>query len=113
MRGQAEGGANWVCSVNDACEGLTVVNNTDIVTVTGTGTGTGTEPALDPSPWGCQYVRTYTVAGNSPPGLRECMEKSMNRTAAHVHAHAERAPGRVSSYDEKMEAIRRWTDERK
>lgn len=60
-------GASWECSVHDVCEGLTVINNT---------IHTGH------SSWGCHYVHTYNVHGNSPSGLTDCMEHSMNRTYA-------------------------------
>ena len=58
-------GAGFVCSDHDFCEAITVVNNT----VQG-----------NPHPWGCSFVDTFTVSGNSPPGLEACMEHSMNRT---------------------------------
>ena len=26
------------------------------------------------NPWACAFVESFTVAGNSPPGLEQCME---------------------------------------
>lgn len=58
-------GATFACSIHDFCENITVVNN---------------YVAAGGRPWGCQYIDTYNASGNSPAGLAECMEKSMNRT---------------------------------
>ena len=35
------------------------------------------------NPWHCKFVANYTVSGNSPPGLADCMRESMhNRSTA-------------------------------
>jgi len=72
-------GAGFICSVHDVCEGLTIINNT-----------------IDSkqSTWGCHFIHTYNVSGNSPSGLSDCMEKSMNRTLTtreHAYDNAEEA----------------------
>ena len=58
-------GASWVCSANDACDQITVINNTVLHAA---------------HPWSCHYVKSYRVAGNAPVGLDECMATSMNRS---------------------------------
>jgi polygalacturonase len=62
-------GASFECFRKDACEEITVINNTVEHVAEGS-----------PSPWACRYVKSYRVAGNFPPGLEECMANSMNET---------------------------------
>jgi hypothetical protein len=62
-------GASFECFRKDACEEITVINNTVEHVAEGS-----------PSPWACHYVKSYRVAGNFPPGLEECMANSMNET---------------------------------
>ena len=54
------GGGSWACSVNDTCSGITVERN-----------------KLSAG-YHCEYVKTYSVSGNSPPGLEACMAHSMD-----------------------------------
>ena len=62
-------GATWTCSVKDACEDLTVINNT-IAGVRG-----------GQNPFSCAFIQSFDVHGNVPGGfLEECMERSMNRS---------------------------------
>merc|ERR1712038_598678 len=76
-------GAGWICSVNDVCEDITVVNN--II-------------ETKHNPWGCHYIHTYNASKNSPPGLPECMKNSMNRTFTKFD----------DLYEQKQAAIRLW-----
>lgn len=62
-------GANFACAEGDACEGIRVINNTVL-------------DAGGRNPWGCHFVRSFEVSGNSPPGLEECMQNSMNASLA-------------------------------
>ena len=54
------GGGSWACSVNDTCSGITVERN-----------------KLSAG-YHCEYVRTYSVSSNSPPGLEACMAHAMD-----------------------------------
>jgi hypothetical protein len=70
LRNRAMGGAvgaSFGCSVNDACHDIVLINNT-------------IANAKTSSPWSCHYIESYTVSGNAPTGLDECMAKSMNGT---------------------------------
>jgi len=82
-------GASWTCSVNDVCNQVTVTNNT--IDTSG-------------SPWSCHFIKTYNVSANSPAGLEDCMQHSMNRTSAW------RRPR--SSEEEKQAAIAEWLESR-
>mmetsp|Transcript_9824 Transcript_9824/g.13888 ORF Transcript_9824/g.13888 Transcript_9824/m.13888 type:complete len:143 (+) Transcript_9824:1-429(+) len=81
-------GANWHCSAEDACEQITVINNT---------------VRNSRNPWSCSYIRTFNVSGNSPPGLENCMQNSMNPQAL---------PDMEGSYTDKQYAISRWLQTR-
>ena len=84
-------GAAWVCSVNDVCEGLTVVNNSVLHAE---------------HPWGCHFINTYSVSGNTPAGLTDCMRDSMNRSLGLV------ASPPMGAYEQKLAAIRQWEREK-
>ena len=62
-------GASFECFRKDACEEITVVNNTVKHIAKGS-----------PSPWSCHYIKSFNVSGNFPTGLKECMANSMNET---------------------------------
>jgi len=64
-------GANFHCSKLDPCHEIRVVNNT-IAKAAKNGR----------NPWGCQYIDSYHVGGNTPEGLEDCMAKSMSPTTA-------------------------------
>ena len=66
-------GASFMCQKGCACQGIYVVNNTIV-------------DHADHNPWHCDYIETYRVSGNSPPGLEKCMRESMNETASLAHA---------------------------
>lgn len=55
-------GAQWHCSIQDACEQIVAINNTIL-------------HADDP--WSCRYIKTFEVSGNYPSGLDRCMQNSM------------------------------------
>jgi hypothetical protein len=85
-------GASWHCSAHDACEQITVVNNTVL-------------HGDEHNPWNCKYIQSYHVAGNSPPGLGDCMKNSMHPTAATMVW--------MDSHNEKEAAIHRWLSSRR
>ena len=66
------GSGSWGCSVNDTCTNITVAQNTF-------------PPATS---YHCKYIRSFHVAGNSPPGLEQCMEHAMRPSPPPPRAHA-------------------------
>jgi len=73
-------GTMFHCDVQDPCHAITVVNNT-IAQAAATGR----------NPWSCQYIASYTVAGNVPEGLEECMAQSMTNHSGSAMAKANAA----------------------
>lgn len=61
-------GASFSCAEKDICEDIVVINNTVV------------NADDDRNIWHCRFIKTYTVLGNTPAGLKECMEQSMNQT---------------------------------
>lgn len=59
-------GASFECFSHDACQDITVVNNTVKHATT--------------SPWSCNFIKSFYVSGNEPSGLEDCMANSMNGT---------------------------------
>lgn len=59
--------AQWDCSALDPCHEIIVMDNY-IAT------------ASTYNPWTCHNIQSFTVSGNYPAGLTECMEESMNHT---------------------------------
>ena len=56
-------GASFVCSVHDACDNITVTNNT---------------VAQNANPWHCKFVRSFTTSNNTGESdLQNCMNNSM------------------------------------
>lgn len=56
--------STWDCSVEDTCHEILVLDN-------------HIQNADDQNPWYCHNIATFEVAGNSPPGLSDCMEGSI------------------------------------
>lgn len=84
-------GADFGCSVNDACENITVTNNTVV---------------HNDDPWRCQYIKTYTSAGNTgETSLEACMKNSMHPKVP--------AAVRVSYEQRKQAAIQAWAESRR
>lgn len=68
--------ASFNCDAQDPCHDFHVHDNLIVLV-----------PSKNiPSPWGCNYIESYDVAGNIPSGLEECMAKSMNGTSASYSA---------------------------
>ena len=67
-------GATFDCAENDACEGFVVINNTVAAA----------RVDHNVRVWNCHNIKTFSVSGNTPPGLDKCMEQSMNQTAAGI-----------------------------
>ena len=78
-------GAAFVCSVNDACDNITVTNNT---------------VANNADPWNCKYIKTFTTSDNTgEESLAACMAGSMHPNGQHL------------PYDlRKAAAIRAWEE---
>ena len=60
--GNANSGASFGCSVNDSCAHIAVEDN-----VFGSAGN-----------FHCGYIQSYTVSGNTPPGMQTCMANSMH-----------------------------------
>ena len=60
-------GASFGCARGDPCEDIQVINTTIV-------------NAGKRDPWGCDFIKSFQVKGNSPGGLEECMANSMNQT---------------------------------
>lgn len=57
--------ATWQCSEHDACHDITVVDNYVA------------NSNAENDPWTCLNIESFTVSGNYPKGLEDCMEQSM------------------------------------
>ena len=82
-------GATWDCSQHDPCYDITVIDNYIAVgdhNDDGAGgwseqsTAEAAAASTVRNPWSCNYIKTFNVSGNYPPGLKKCMEESMNKT---------------------------------
>jgi polygalacturonase len=78
--------ATWDCSINDVCHDIQVVDNHVAVDPTDNHDNNNDNESKHNgtnNPWTCHFIDTFTVSGNYPHGLEECMEQSMNATATH------------------------------
>jgi hypothetical protein len=81
-------GASFVCSVKDACENITVTNNT---------------VANNPKPWHCKFIHTYTAEGNTGEAeLDTCMKNSMDPNGTALLSYAQRKQAAIRAWEEQQ-----------
>ena len=70
--------APWECSPLDPCHEIIVMDNYIADSIN--------------NPWTCHNVKSFTVSGNHPAGLAECMEESMNQTWVSLRSNSMSVP---------------------